>query len=292
MSTIAILLVLLSALLHALRSMFTKASGDKQIFLWLYSIFALLFFSPFFLYFLFRVGVNDPAAYAWSAGSGFIHFMYWMFMTSAYKEGDLSHVYPIMRSSPALVLLIAVLFLGEQVSVQGASGILLVAAGVYFINMKQISGEELLAPIKSIVRDRSTRFAFLTLISVALYSIVDKMAVEHIHPVQFAFFHLFFGMCYYTPYILLSKNVNQIRSEWDSGPLRIIMAGVIGIAGYALILVAFTIERVSYIVGLRQTSIIFAVLMGSYLLKEKYKGIRLAGAAIIFIGGFLISTAK
>ncbi len=88
-----------------------------------------------------------------------------------------------MRSSPALVLVLAVLFLSEQVSGQGAVGILLVAAGVYIINMKQISGEELLAPIKSIVRDRSTRFAFLTLISVALYSIVDKMAVEHIHPV-------------------------------------------------------------------------------------------------------------
>ncbi len=218
--------------------------------------------------------------------------MYWMFMTSAYKEGDLSHVYPIMRSSPALVLLIAVFFLGEQVSGQGAAGILLVAAGVYIINMKQISGEELLVPIKSIAHDRSTRFAFLTLLSVALYSIVDKMAVDYIHPVQFAFFHLFFGMCYYTPYILLSKNVHLIRTEWHGGPLRIIMAGVIGIVGYSLILIAFTIERVSYIVGLRQTSIIFAVLMGSYLLKEKHKGIRLAGAAIIFIGGFLISTAK
>jgi drug/metabolite transporter (DMT)-like permease len=99
-------------------------------------------------------------------------------------------------------------------------------------------------------------------------------------------------MCYYTPYILLSRNFDRIRSEWGRGPVRIVMAGVIGIIGYTLILIAFTVERVSYIVGLRQTSIIFAVLMGSYLLKEKHKGIRLAGAAIIFIGGFLISTAK
>ena len=192
----------------------------------------------------------------------------------------------------ALVLVIAVLFLGERVSIQGVCGILLVAAGVYIINMKKISGEELLAPVKSIASDRSTRFAFLTLISVALYSIIDKMAVDYIHPIQFAFFHLFFGMCYYTPCILLTKKFNLIRTEWRGGAVRIILAGVIGIIGYALILIAFTIERVSYIVGLRQTSILFAVLLGSYLLKEKYKGIRMAGAAIIFIGGFLISTAK
>jgi len=292
MSTIAIGLVLLSALLHALRSLFTKESGDKQIFLWLYSIFALLFFSPLFFYFLYRVGINDPTAYAWCAGSGFIHFLYWLFLTSAYKEGDLSHVYPIMRSSPALVLVIAVLFLGEQVSAQGVAGILLVAVGVYIINMKQISGEELLAPVRAIAHDRSTQFAFLTLISVAFYSIADKMAVTYIHPILFAFLHLFFGMCYYTPFIGFTKNAAQIKKEWNSGTARIIMSGIFGIVGYSLILVAFTVGRVSYIVGLRQTSIVFAVLMGSHFLKEKHPGIRLTGALIIFAGGVLISLAK
>ena len=292
MSALAIALVLLSALFHALRSLFTKESGDKQIFLWLYSIIALLFFSPVFLYFLFRVGINDPSAYAWCAGSGFIHFLYWLFLTLAYKEGDLSHVYPIMRSSPALVLIIAVLILGEQVSLQGVAGILLVAVGVYVINMKRISGQELLAPVKSVAHDRSTQFAFLTLISVAIYSIVDKMAVAHIHPILFSFFHLFCGMCFYTPYIAFTKRATQIKKEWQLGTTRIIMAGIIGIVGYAFILVAFTIERVSYIVGLRQISIVFAVVMGGHFLKEKHQGMRLTGALIIFAGGFLISLAK
>jgi uncharacterized membrane protein len=292
MSALAISLVLLSALLHALRSLFTKESGDKQVFLWLYSIFALLFFSPLFFYFFLRVGITNPEAYAWCAASGFIHFLYWIFLTNSYKEGDLSHVYPIMRSSPALVLVIAVLFLGEQVSVQGVTGILLVVLGVYIINLKQISGQELLAPIKSIASVRSTRFAFLTLISVAFYSIVDKIAVAYIHPILFAFFHLFFGMCYYSPYIAITKNAALIKKEWNSGLVRIIMAGVIGIAGYSLILIAFTFGRVSYIVGLRQISIVFAVLMGSHVLKEEHKRIRLTGSLIIFAGGFLISLAQ
>jgi len=292
MSALAIALVLISALFHALRSLFTKESGDKQIFLWLYSIFALLFFSPLFFYFLYRAGITHPVAYAWCFGSGFIHFLYWLFLTQSYEEGDLSHVYPIMRSSPALVLVIAVLFLGEQVSIQGVCGILLVAIGVYIINMKRISGDELLEPIKSIANDRSTRFAFLTLLSVAFYSIVDKMAVNHIHPILFTFIHLLCGMCYYTPYILLTKNAEMIKREWNSGLGRIITSGVLGIFGYMLILVSFTIERVSYIVGLRQTSIVFAVLMGSHFLKEKHKAIRLTGSLIIFTGGFLISLAR
>jgi len=292
MSALAIALVLLSALFHAIRSLFTKESGDKQVFLWLYSLFALLFFAPLFFYYLFRDGIANPIAYAWCAGSGFIHFLYWIFLTESFREGDLSHVYPIMRSSPALVLAIAVIFLGERVSVQGVAGILLVAAGVYIINMRRVSGADLMAPIKSIASDRATQFAFLTLISVAFYSIVDKMAVAVLHPILFAFLHLFCGMCFYTPFILFRKNAGMIREEWHVGRLRIIIAGAIGITGYALILVAFTIERVSYIVGLRQVSIVFAVLMGSHLLKEKHRGIRLAGSLIIFSGGFLISLAR
>jgi uncharacterized membrane protein len=118
------------------------------------------------------------------------------------------------------------------------------------------------------------------------------MAVNYIHPVLFAFLHLFFGMCYYTPYIVFTRNAAQIKKEWRSGAIRIIMSGIIGIVGYALILVAFTMERVSYIVGLRQTSIVFAVFMGSRFLKEKHQGMRLTGALIIFAGGFLISLAK
>ena len=292
MNILAIGLVILSAVFHALKNLFTKESGDKQIFLWCYSLFGMLFFSPLFFFFLYKVGINNSHAYAWCFGSGLIHFLYWLFLTHSYKEGDLSLVYPIMRSSPAVVLIVAVLVIGEQVSLQGVVGILLVAFGVYTINMKQISKAELIAPVKAIIHDRSTQLAFLTLMSVAAYSIIDKMAVRHIHPVLFAFLHLLCGMIYYTLYIAFAKKPSLIKKEWIQSRGMIITNGVLGIFGYFLILIAFTIERVSYIVGLRQLSIVFAVLMGSYFLKEKYGGIRLAGALVIFLGGFLISLAK
>jgi uncharacterized membrane protein len=74
--------------------------------------------------------------------------------------------------------------------------------------------------------------------------------------------------------------------------LRISGLSGLGIFGYMLILISFTIERVSYIVGLRQTSIVFAVLMGSHFLKERHRGIRLTGSFIIFTGGFLTSLTR
>jgi uncharacterized membrane protein len=99
-------------------------------------------------------------------------------------------------------------------------------------------------------------------------------------------------MCYYAPYILLAKNADIVKKEWNSGLRWIIASGVLGIFGYMLILVSFTIERVSYSVGLKQISNVFAVLVESHFFKEKHKGIRLTGSLIIFTGGFLISLAK
>ncbi len=292
MNTLAIGLVVLSALFHATRNLFTKGSQDKQVFLWWYSVFGMLFFSPVFLYFLLKVGLNGTNFYLWSILSGFSHFLYWIFLTKSYEKGDLSHVYPIMRSSPALVLIFAVLFLGEKVSALGVIGILLVAVGVYAINMKRISPDEFLAPIRSVRTDRSTQYAFLTLLSVAVYSIIDKLAVDMIHPAVFTFMYLFVGMLFYTPYILLTKKKGLMREVWNADRRTILANGFIGVYGYVLIMIAFTIERVSYIVGLRQLSIVFAVIMGGRLLNEKCRTIRFTAAAIIFIGAFLITAAK
>lgn len=283
--------MVLSALFHATRNLFTKESLDKQVFLWWYSIFGMLFFSPFFLYTLAREGLAGIQIFPVCLTSGFIHFLYWLFHTKAFESGDLSRVYPIMRSSPALVLLFAVIFLDEQVTVTGTTGILLVAIGIYVINMREITVKELLAPIRAVGTDRSTRFAFLTLLSVAAYAIIGKVAVQRIHPVIFAFLHLFIGMLFFTPYILQVKQKALIRQVWTSNRRTILANGLLGVFGYTLILVAFTIGKVSYVVGLRQLSVVFAVLMGGRLLKEKYQAIRLTAALIIFSGAFLISLA-
>jgi len=292
MNILAIALVVISALLHALKNLFTKGSGDKQVFVWWNNVFSILFYAPIFFYFLFQKGFAELSDYYWCLVSGAIHFLYWIFLSKSYEKGDLSHVYPIMRSSPALVLLFAVLFLNEKVSAQGVMGILFVVIGVYIINMKGITPSELSKPIKSIIQDRATQYAFLTLLSVSLYSIVDKVAVGLIHPLLFAFYHIFFAMLLYTPYIAYIKKHEDMKKEWNSNKRIIILNGFLGILGYSLILVAFSIERVSYIVGLRQLSIVFAVFMGSRLLKEKHMAIRLTCATVIFVGAFFISVAK
>lgn len=291
MHPLAILLVLLSAAMHAFRNFFNKKALDKQAFVWWYEVFGLIFFTPLFLFTLLHEGTNTHISIAFIFLSGFVHFIYWYFLSKALEKGDLSLIYPIMRSSPALVLIFSITILGENVSVLGVTGILLVAIGVYTINMESLALSELLRPFRAMTRDRAIQFAFLTLFSVACYTLVDKIAVSQMHPVIFAYVYPWISLSLFSGYIFKAKSSGVLKKEWALHKGSILVCGVLSIFGYFLILQAFTMERMSYVVGLRQLSIVFAVLLGGHLLKEKNKKIRIASSIIIFLGAYLITVA-
>lgn len=289
MSTVAIVLVILSAAMHAGRNYLTKKATDKQAFVWWYEVVGLVLFTPLFLVYFPAASLASIPVWSFILVSGLLHFLYWVLLTKALETGDLSLVYPIMRSSPALVLLFSIFVLNEAVSPQGVAGILLVALGSYTINMQRLSVTELVRPLRALFHDRAIQFAFLTLVSVASYSLVDKVAVSHIHPVIFAYVYPWFSMLLFSGYLSRHKTKGEIKNEWQKNRATILVCGFLSIFGYFLILMAFTIDRVSYIVGLRQLSIVFAVLLGGYALEEKHLGMRFTSASIIFVGTFLIA---
>ncbi len=289
MNETAILLVLLSAAMHALRNFLTKKAADKQSFVWWYEIFGLVFFTPVFVLTLMSEGMDALVFSEMILISGFLHFLYWLFLAKSLENGDLSLVYPIMRSSPALVLIFSVTIIGENVSSLGVFGILLVAVGVYTIGMEKLSVSELSRPLRAVRTDRSTRFALLTLVSVAAYSLVDKVAVARMHPVVFAYIYPFVSLFLFSFYIRKTKSNGELLREWIDNKASILTCGVLSIFGYFLILMAFTMERVSYIVGLRQLSIVFAVILGGHFLKEGNRFVRIASSVVIFLGAYLIA---
>ncbi len=292
MSYLAIILVLLSAFLHSLKSLLIKSSVDKQVFLWWYATVGAVLYFPVFLFFYFKAQtpINDLLIYGGT--TSIIHFFYCIFFAKSYEHGDLSLVYPIMRASPALVLIFAVLFLGESVTLLGGLGVFLIVFGVYIINMKKLTLSEIKKPIFSVFKNRSTKYAFLTMLTVAAYSVFDKVGAEKIHPIVFGWTLTFMTLLLFTPYVFFIKKNNLFKEEWRVNKKSILINSVIAQGGYLLILIAFTFEKVSYVASLRQLSIVFAVLMGSHILKEEGKNIRLLASVIIFIGAFLIATAE
>lgn len=291
MTPLAIALVLGSSVLHALRDMFTKQSADRQVFMWLFVLIGLPLTFPLFVYFLLQSGLNADVLPLVVFGSCF-HGLYWYFLSRSYDHGDLSHVYPISRSAPALVLILAIAFLGERVSSQAVFGILVVVLGAYLINLKTATLSGILEPVRSIPREKATRYALLTMLMISAYSILDKHLVSLIHPIVYLFLLDLLVVLFFTPFILRTKGISAIATIWNTNRWSLMWNSIAGFAGYAFVLIAFTMAKVSYVVGLRQLSIVFAVLLGGHVLKESNKSLRLACSAVIFFGTFLIATAE
>jgi uncharacterized membrane protein len=290
MHPLAIALAIASAGIHAWRELLTKKAHDKQVFVWWYEVFALLFFFPVAAYFAWESTISLTGM-ALAMGTGIIHFFYWIFLSKSYEHGDLSHVYPIIRSSPGLVLILSVVFLREQVSAMGVLGVLVILLGIYILNMKEGSLRSLLEPFRSF-EQKATKYALLTSVTVALYSIVDKVGVSHVHPMLFVYLLTISSMLLFTPYVFSLKTKETVWNEWRRNKKTIMANGFFVMFGYALALMALTIERVSYVTALRQLSIVFGVLLGGHVLLEKHRRIRLLGAGVIFVGAMLISFAR
>lgn len=293
MSSLVIGLVLLSSFIHAIRDLITKKSGDKQAFVWLYELSAIIIWLPLFLFFLIREYPLNITGFYVAICAGLVHFFYWIFLSKSLHTGDLSHVYPIARAAPALVLLMSIFLLKEKVSFLGVVGILLVTFGIYILHLKGLTKlKDIIEPVTAIPHHKASQYAFLTLLTVSLYSITDKIGVSYIHPVIYLYLINIAAFLYFTPYILKTKTITVIKNEWKNNKKKAIINGILVLGGYLLILISFTMGKVSYITGLRQVSIVIAVLLGGHFLQEKSKEIRLIASLIIFAGASLLSIAK
>jgi drug/metabolite transporter (DMT)-like permease len=288
MNSLAISLVLIAAVMHALRDTLTKNSSDKQIFVWWLSALSSLFFLPIVLFFLTKEGLSLNG-FLFAMALGMVHFVYWVLYSKTYEHGEISHVYPIMRSAPALVLVFAVFLLGESVTTLGVSGILIITLGLFTLNLKKLSLHDLSEPFRSIRHEKSVRYAFLTMLLVATYSTLDKVGISLVHPFIYAFLISISALVPYSFYLSRTKTLQAFLEPIKLHRKKVLLAAFLATFNYPLVLLALEFSPVSYVTGFRQISVVFAVFFGGFLLKEKLTPSRIAGSFLIFIGSLLIA---
>lgn len=286
MGIVALLLVIASAFIHAFWNMLAKRAMDKVSFLW----WALTLSLGIFTFFFFALGyhhVSIPSkGFLFIFCSAVLHALYFTSLGFAYDRGDLSLVYPIARSAPIFVLMWAIWLLGEKLSIPGILGILIVVFGTYIIGFPTLSITYLVRPI-ILLKDRSYQLAWLTALIISLYSVNDKVGVHYVPPFSYLFL-LTVLMCFVgVPFVVMRKKEMFFR-EWTRNRKPIILGSILIPSSYLLILYAMTISEVSYIVAIRQSSTVFAVLMGSHILKEEHGWVRFFASLCIFAGVLLI----
>lgn len=296
MSPAAIILVLLSALIHVGWNYLTKSSANPKAF----SLLKGTLIIGIFMAALPVIPFKSIPSVVWIyiSLSAVIHTVYIIALSTAYETGDISFVYPIARSAPAFVPLAAFIMLGEKISVRGALGIAIVIICVFLIQLRGEARSELQRLWQS-VRQKDSIWAFITLSAVVSYTLVDKagmVVLGHVTEItrglhgpvyylletalSYLFFWLYMGRRTWPAFGF------AVKYEW----LQALAAALGTMASYSLILHVMQTEVVSYIVTLRQSSVLVAVLIGWFAFREPYMRLRVVVAGCMLVGFFLVAT--
>ena len=307
MTSLAIVLVLLSAVFHAFKSLFNKTSYNKYAFTLLYWIGGVVFTVPaIFVYFWFNnvseldILANLPL-HIWVLlfVSIILHIFYFFTQSKIYIKGDLSLVYPLSRLAPLFILLWSTCIAHEKTTHLGIAGIILTIVGTWIImHRNHASLRDFFEPFMHF-KNTTVLLALLTSVLSAVFSVTDKTLTHVFTPVDAGIDSLLVGPALFSVLltldvlivlpIVLWKYKDDLIYEWRNNRRRVLLASIFDFPGYFFVLIAFLLAPLAYIVSLRQFSVVIGVIMGHYLLKEQYSSYRICGSVIIFVGSFLIT---
>ena len=276
-----VLAVLCGAVLHAGWNALVKSSGDKEVDTALVHFLGALVALPPLLLF----GLPPAVAWPYIAASLVIHIAYYITLAGAYKHGDLGLTYPIMRgSAPLLVALGSSAVLGESLSALAWVGVLGVTFGVALVGLAH--------PGQALHHRRALGFALANACVIAMYTFVDgsgvRTAVAAGHSALTYVLLLFvLDGIPYPGLVWLRRDAAGRRAILAYARMRwplAMLGGAASIGSYAIALWAMTRAPVAAISALRETSILFASVLGVWLLKEPF-GMQRAAGAVVIVGG-------
>lgn len=269
-------LVIVAAMLHASWNALLKQGDDKLLDV----VFAGILWAPFGVVLLFFLPFPEPESWLYLFLSSCVHMAYTCLLARVYMSGDLSHAYVLLRGfSPFLIALGGFIFLGEALSVNSWGGIILVTCGLVFMGWPA-KGESFCA--------KTLLFVCLTASCIVAYSLIDGVGARASgNPVSYL---VCFGLLQVP---LLSVLVYVMRGKqgfvyglqnWQRSTAILVLS----YAAYGIVLWAMTKAPIGVVSALRETSVIFAVLIGVFLFREGFAKKRIVAAILVCIGTVLI----
>jgi phosphonate utilization associated putative membrane protein len=269
------LAVLFGALLHASWNALVKSSADKEIDTALIHLIGSLMVIPLVWF----AGWPPRSAWPFLAASITIHIGYYFALTGAYRHGDLGLTYPLMRGvAPLLVALSASVTLNEQLPLLGWLGVLGISVGVLVLGLSRHAFE---AP-------KAVAFALGNAVIIAIYTVVDGLGVRAAgttltSTLQYVATLFMFDGWPFALMIFAQRGAALSRYARQRWPLASLGA-LASLGSYGIALWAMTRAPVAMVAALREVSVLFAVVIGTLVLKEVVTISRMLGAMVIISG--------
>lgn len=267
------LVVLVAALLHAVWNALSHAAADRTArmvtidLVYLVGGGAIACFSP----------LPDSSAWPYLAASAVLQAVYQLLLLQSYRLGDFGQMYPIARgTSPWLVALISTLVLGQALPAGQALGVLVISAGLAGLAFADgLPGRAQLPALAA---------ATGTGVMIACYTVVDGVGVRESGTVLGFIGWMFLLQGPVLPLLALARGgrgfAARLRPGWRTGAL----GGVLSLAAYGLVVGAQAFGDLATIAALRETSIVFAAVIGVFVFHERLGRRRLAASAVVLAG--------
>lgn len=274
-----VLAVLCGALLHASWNALIKSGDDKAVDTALMHLLATLLALPVLLW----IGLPPRASWPYIAASVLIHIGYYVALVGAYRHGDLGLTYPIMRGfAPLLVALGSSTLIGEAPSTVAWLGIVGIAAGVALVGLAH--------PGEALHHRKALMFAFANAAIIAIYTVVDGLGVRTSgHALKYVMTLFVLDGIAYPLGVWLRRSAAArreiLRHARRSWPVAL-LGGAASMGSYAIALWAMTRAPVASVAALRETSVLFAAVLGTVLLKERF-GLQRAAGTLVLVGGVM-----
>ena len=213
--------------------------------------------------------------------SALLHIGYEWYLLSAYRFGDLTKVYPIARgTAPILITIVSLIFLGVALSNFEILGIIIISLGILSLSLQGAKG----------IKNRSAViYALVTGFFIMGYSITDGYGARVSNSFLSYMGWSFILNATIFPIILKINNKSEIITKtFKEGKKIFFIGGTLSYIVYGIVIWGFTQAPIALITALRETSIIFALLIGTFFLKEKFTLSKVIATFIIFFGVALL----
>jgi drug/metabolite transporter (DMT)-like permease len=293
--SLALALVLVSAVMHAAWNILLKTAGDPLRTATLGMVAASLVIAPAAgaAWWLLGRPPVPPEGLAVGFVSGLVEIAYFVFLAAAYRRADLSVVYPLARgTAPLLIVLIGVVILGERLVPMALVGVTVLLVGLLTVQRpwRLLRG-------RHAAERGAAGFALLTALMIATYTSIDRVGSQLVPPWLYA------AILWVVGAIGLA-GVGWLRPRIAGGafaataPLdrrRAVLAGMLTLGGYLLVLFALSRAPVALIGPLRESAVVITAAWGVLVLREAVTrreiGLRLAGSGLVLSGAALLAIA-
>lgn len=282
MTTFVFFLVLLSACLHAGWNFTARKVSGNPLVVWLANCVSVLLLSVCLFFIESPFSGQQVSAIGWFSliFSGILHVAYYLLLGLAYRKGEVSIVYPVARGLGVAVLpLLLWGFFGETLSLQGVTAITIILAGILTLGIPALreGGHKLGIPL----------IIGLTIVS---YSLADRTGANAMHPVFYLWAMMVFIVIGQLPWVLrpLRKNLHTTLTLYKK---EVALIGIADPSAYLIILICYTLGAASYIVALREFSVVIASFLGLLILKEKFSWYKVTAISLITTGMIVMKLA-